>query len=737
MKKSAAGGLWRRLHERGVLRVAASYAVIAWLLLQIADVTFEPLGVPRWVMVALIVTALLGLPAVTALAWFYEVGDLGIERDTAPDGFKRPSVSGRLRRNADFAIIVMLVAVIGVLLVRQSGLEGTSVGTPTIAVLPFANLDRTPEGEVLALGIAESVLHQLANLREVDVIARASSFAQHDGRESAVEIGRELGAQFLLGGTLQRTGSRLRITAHLVQAATGEQVWSIQFNRPTGDIFEVQDEIALQVTKALQLSVGPSALQRLQGQGTANLPAYLAYLQGRTLLARSTVADVQEAISHFEHAQELDPDFAATYVSLAEAELFVAEYEVTGDRRAQFDTAWRHGQELVARALELEPDNGDAYLHRAHLSAFVDLGDAEKDYLRGLELSPNSAKGYAGLASVVYETPARRDEVLDLLERARKLDPLESSYDVTKALYLYMERDDLKGSNALLLDVVRRHPRYAPALARLSDVHMLSGQFANSIRYGEQALALDPSLEQTRRNVLSSYLDIGDEDSARLLSEDDGIGYSPRQLGLLMRRGAWREAGEVAYDAMAAGTIPSTIETAMHVAAIRMHARTTGDFGRAQAALEEASGVRWDADGAALLPQDGSPLRDAAIGLADVLLAGGQEPRGRALLATILASMRQETSELGRVRFWYYRSHPIALALNGEHDAALAMLDESIGGGLGLKDWEYFFEREPLYAELRRNARFKATLERVHAQIDAQRRELERMRAEKLLRDRG
>ena len=114
-----------------------------------------------------------------------------------------------------------------------------------------------------------------------------------------------------------------------------------------------------------------------------------------------------------------------------------------------------------------------------------------------------------------------------------------------------------------------------------------------------------------------------------------------------MREGAWQEAGEVAYASLAAGNVSSTIEAAMNVAAIRMHARTTGDFARAQAALEDASGVRWDEAGHANLPQDGSPLRDAAIGLADMLLAGGQPARGRELLTTILSLMKREVGELG------------------------------------------------------------------------------------------
>jgi hypothetical protein len=177
-------GLLRRLRERGVIRVAVSYAVIAWLALQIADVTFEPLGVPRWVMVSLIVTAVLGFPVAVTLAWFYEIGDRGLVRDTAGEGAARPAVHG-VRRYADFAVIGVLLVAVAVLLVRQSNLGGMGTDNPGIAVLPFQNLSTSKDSELLALGIAESVLYQLANLAELDVISRTSSFAFRDRGKDA------------------------------------------------------------------------------------------------------------------------------------------------------------------------------------------------------------------------------------------------------------------------------------------------------------------------------------------------------------------------------------------------------------------------------------------------------------------------------------------------------------------------------------------------------------------------
>ena len=480
MTTPATSGLLRRLRERGVIRVAVSYAVIAWLALQIADVTFEPLGVPRWVMVSLIVTAVLGFPVAVTLAWFYEVGDRGLVRDTAGEGAARPGVHG-VRRYADLAVIGVLLVTVAVLLVRQSDLGQSGAGGPAIAVLPFHNLSTSKDSEILALGIAESVLYQLANLAELDVISRTSSFAFRDRGKDAQEIGRELGARYLLEGSVQSDRSRMRVTTQLIDTETGADVWAMRFDRQPGDIFAVQDEIALQVTQALELSVDPAAMERMTGQGTSNLGAYLAFLQGRALLANVRVVDMTEAIGHFERSVKLDPTFAAAYVSLAEAEVFLGEYEATDDRRERFKRALLRGRELVEKALSLEPLSGDAYLQRAHMATFENLSDAEKDYRRGLELSPNSAKGYAGLAAVVYETPSRRDEALELIDRARKLDPLEPGHDVFKALILWLERADLQGANALLVDALKRKPGYAPTLAWLGGLRPLMKQAASMI----------------------------------------------------------------------------------------------------------------------------------------------------------------------------------------------------------------------------------------------------------------
>jgi TolB-like protein/Tfp pilus assembly protein PilF len=700
--------------------------VIAWLLLQIADVTFEPLGVPRWVMVALIVAAVVGFPVAVALAWFYEASDRGIERDIAHDGSRRPVAHG-WRRYVDLVVIGVLIATVAVLLVRQTHIGGADAQDQTVAVLPFTNLSRGDDGEVLALGIAEAVLHQLANLAQLEVISRTSSFAFRQRNEDAREIGRQLGARYLLEGSVQSDRTRMRVTTQLIDAKTGSDVWSMRFDRPPGDVFAVQDEIAVQVARALELSLDANTTDRLTGQGTSNLDAYLAYLQGRSLLANDRVVDMREAIAQFGRSIDLDPKFAAAYVSLSEAELFVAEYDVTDDRAERFERALAHGRELVDKALELDPENGDAYLQRAYLTAFDDLQAAAVDYRRGLELSPNSARGYAGLAAVLYEDAGRRNEALELLDKARKLDPLEAGYDVTKAVFLIYERADPQAGAALLTQVIERNPSYLPALVRLCEIESYGlAREAQAVLHCERALAVDPLSEEARRLLTKVYLDLRDERAAADVAGDPDGRADVAQLQVLMYRKEWLRAGEVAHEVLDRRTdSPHTL--GMVLGAIRMHARLTGDYARATNAIESRAGVSWTEAGEPTLANP-SPLRDAEVALGDMLLHGQQPERGRKLLTTIVERMNREVREDKRPEYWYFRWHPVALALLGQNEATFAMLERSLDAHLLTTQEWWFLDAEPAFDPLRRDRRFASLRTRVDAHVAEQRRVVEQLR---------
>jgi TolB-like protein len=234
-----------------VLRVAASYAVIAWLLLQIADVTLAPLGAPSWAMTALIVAAVAGLPIAIALAWLLEIGADGVQVDHAAEGVPRPQARG-LRHYADAIVIGVLVIAVAVLLVRQSDLgKPKPPANPAIAVLPFENLSGDPEQEYFADGLAEETLDRLGRVPGLKVIARSSSFG-FKGKDVDVQtIAEKLGVTTLLEGSVRRDGQRLRLSARLLDGATGQQVWSGSFDRELTDVFAVQAELAGAIVNAI------------------------------------------------------------------------------------------------------------------------------------------------------------------------------------------------------------------------------------------------------------------------------------------------------------------------------------------------------------------------------------------------------------------------------------------------------------------------------------------------------
>ena len=449
------------------------------------------------------------------------------------------------------------------------------------------------------------------------------------------------------------------------------------------------------------------------------------------------MVDTKEAIGLFEGAIKLDPKFAAAHVSLAEAELFVAEYDVTDDRQARFERALLRGRELVEQALALDPDNGDAYLQRAHLAAFDDLVAAEADYRRGLELSPNAANGYAGLAVVLYENLARRDEALAMLDRARKLDPLEPGYDVTKAVFLFYERADVQGANDLLVEVLREHPQYLPALLRLCELLPFGmGRLAAGVLYCEQALAIDPLSAETRLYLIQVYLDLEEPAAAEQVASEGGRDSIVPQVFLQMYARDWVRAGERAYDAIDQRTASPSVMGEM-VSAILMHARLTGDTSRSRIAVEDLAGVTWDEAGRPAW-REGATGIYFAVALANAMLLDGEQERGRRLLAEAIARTNREIRELGRPEFWYGYGYALALALNGDREASIEVLQRFVaatnGGFLG--DWWYYLELEPAFVTLRQDPRFQELVRKAREHVAAERRELDRMRAEGLVPDR-
>jgi TolB-like protein/DNA-binding winged helix-turn-helix (wHTH) protein/Tfp pilus assembly protein PilF len=665
-----------------------------------------------------------------------------VQRLAEPGALVEATPTGRpwLGRAGVAIIAAVVLAVAGVLWFAgrdtpESNRSAAAIPVRSIAVLPFENLSSAEDGEILAFGIPETILHQLANVPELVVIARTSSFALADDHQDVRDVGRRLNVRFLLEGSVQRLGQHLRITSQLVDTQTGAHVWSLQFDRTPQDVFAMQDEIALQVVRALQVSLDPQITEKLTGTGTANFDAYLAYLQGRAVMAKWQVASLRDAVEHFSQATELDPSFAPAYVQLAAARLRQAEFEVSDDRQERFSDELQQGMKLIDKALQLDPQNGAAYAERASFEAYTDLAAAEADYRRGIALTPNYAPGYAGLAAVLYEDPQRRVEALAMLERARKLDPLEPTHDVTKAIFLLYGRSDVAGAEALLTDVLKRDPLNPAALARLGEIrYAQQGQIVEGIKLLEQALSLDPAAEYARRFLLRAYLSVGDLEAAQQVADEARHRLVAREIPIYLYSHDWRRAGEAAYAAVDSETNAALDEPTI-AAAIRLYARATGDYTRAIETLTDLAGVGWDEKGNAVL-RETLDMKAFPTALGDMLQASGDEARARSVLRATLASMDRESKELHRGDLWYLEQRHIALALLGEKDAALDGLHATITRNVAIGDTWMYFDVEPSVALLRDKQRFVEIRASALARVEEERKLLAKLRAAGLVRGR-
>jgi TolB-like protein/DNA-binding winged helix-turn-helix (wHTH) protein/tetratricopeptide (TPR) repeat protein len=576
----------------------------------------------------------------------------------------------------------------------------------SIAVLPFKDLGGGQNGDILALGIPEAVLHQLASIETLEVIARTSSFSFQGHDEDIRAIGHQLNARYILEGSVQRDGQRLRVTTQLVNAQTGGHVWSMQFDKAPQGIFELQDAIALEVARALSISLDPGVT--LKRQGSTKFEAYLEYMQGARQLATWRTAGMKDAAEHAARALSIDPDFAAAYVLLASSKLRIAEYSASEKRELEFREALRDARGLLDHALFLDAKEGRAYAERGYVNAFSDLAASEADYRKALEINPSDAQASEGLAAVLYENPARRDEALMLIDKARKLDPLEPRLDVVKATFVFYGRSELDDTEKLLKNALQRDPLYEPALSRLAELYWIEGRYSEGIKIAEQVVAADVGAVQPRQILYYLYLEIQDLKSAESIAR---AAPSPRptlMASLYLAEKKWVEAGNQALRAASLGTITPVGEP-LSIAALRMHARATKHYLRAIDLLTERSHTEWDAADQPIV-RDSSSVYCNVVGLADMLIQGGQVSRGRRLLEATLAAMDREEADFGTGSLWHHQMRSLALALLGRNDETIAELQRSVTERLGLVSWWYNLELEPAYANVRRDPKFQDIL---------------------------
>ncbi len=288
-----------------------------------------------------------------------------------------------------------------------------------VAVLPFLNLSTDPENEYFADGITEDVIAHLSKVRALTVISRTSVMPFKKSAESLKQIGAKLGATTLVEGSVRRSGDRVRIVAQLIDADADRNLWSDTYDRKLTDIFDIQTDVALQIASALEAELTVDEHARLRKEPTSNVEAYKLYLQGRHWYVKYTTAGMHEAISYFERAIALDPNYSMAYANMAIAYTEIAEIGAVPPSEA-----FPKARAAATTALDLDPTLAEAHSTAAYLKMCdFDWAGAERGFKRALELNPNSADTY-DLYGRLCSAQRRFDEAIALLRRAQAMDPL-------------------------------------------------------------------------------------------------------------------------------------------------------------------------------------------------------------------------------------------------------------------------------------------------------------------------
>lgn len=318
-------GWFDELKRRNVVRVGIAYVVIGWVILQAADLVLGAFDVPAWVLQAIIVLMVLGLPVALVIAWMFELTPEGVKRD---DG--GPPASPR---RIDAVIIVALAVALSYFIYERvtrpptettAGSEPATAGSDqataaadrSIGVLPFRNL-AADDTDYFADGLTEEIHNALGRTRDLRLASRTNAFRFKDSELSIADIAAQLGVAHILDGSIRRSEDRVRITVSLVDATSGFEIWSSSYDEPIEDVIAVQEEIGLRVANALETTMDPEELQRMLAAGTSSVEAYQAYLTGigaqRAAFGSGDRFEFLESRAALENAVRIDPEFSQAW----------------------------------------------------------------------------------------------------------------------------------------------------------------------------------------------------------------------------------------------------------------------------------------------------------------------------------------------------------------------------------------------------------------------------------------
>lgn len=666
--------LVEELQRRHVFRVAASYAIVAWVLLQLAEITFPAFQLSDAALRSLVLSAVAGFPITLLLAWLVE----GKMRSEAADG------ESVLPRSAEAGIILTVLALsvgIGFAFTFEDGGPATDDGVPSIAVMPFVDLSADRRYEYFGDGIAEELLNVLARVDGLQVAARTSSFAFKGTQQDIRAIGRELSVGTVLEGSVRGSGDTVRITAQLIDVETGFHLWSETYDRQWDDVFAIQDEISASIVEALH----PHLLGVAGAEPVASLPeiqretedalAYQLVLEGRFELYQRTAESIERGLELFRQAVEADPDYVAAYAGLADAYILSASYG-----NLQTERSLELATRAVAEALSRDDQRAEVYASLGLIRNNQNRWDeAEALFQQAIALDPEYTMAHMWRGNNLGNLQ-RFEEQLEAYRRAYELDPLSKPVNVNMANQL---------ANWGLYDELHRH---LEKLIRIDPERRAgwqdwqartwsnTGDLARAVDAFRDHLAEYPSDISSMRNMVTTLIALGDLDEAEVWVQR-AERMAPWEFET--RRARWRL--QIARGELA------TMEAAMEEVFGRetLAADQAAALWQVMAALQRGDDAAFTSRMERLREAYGGEFR-AATGsglftlplVAELVLASGDRARAEAIADVIIEEVDDQRAWFGSyLDDTELLAEAVALAIQGRDEGAVLSLEDAVEGG--------------------------------------------------------
>jgi TolB-like protein/Tfp pilus assembly protein PilF len=515
--------LLSELKRRNVLRVAAGYALVAWIVIEAGSVLMPTFGAPEWAFRVYVIVVLAGFLLALILAWIFELTPDGVQLEKDVDTSE--SITQKTGRKLDFPFVFLLVIALAISVtlnitgMRDSGKpDATTASRRSIAVLPFTSLSIEPQNALFADGIHDDLLTRLANISALKVISRTSVMEYRDTTKNLRQIAEELGVDTILEGAVQRVGDSVRVNAQLIDAQTDEHLWgkTYDYELSAENVFAIQSDLSEEISNALKAALTDNERSRLAIIPTKSLAAYSAFTEGRSDLYQRTLETTLSAREHFEKAIELDPDFAAAYSGLADSIVLL----FINHRSIPMEDAFSLGHEALDKALLLDPELADTYASLGLLKTTVwgqeqrtgtENVQAEDAFEKALAISPNHARATMWFANL-RAAEQNIDEAVELYRRSLEIDPL-ARIPYANLPGLYAQKGHNAEALASWLDGADIYPDW-PTVAANITVHLQGlGRHDESIAWARKAreLSTDPL---NGLNIIVTYLQLGDVDKA-------------------------------------------------------------------------------------------------------------------------------------------------------------------------------------------------------------------------------